>query len=123
MNSIPQISEAEWEVMRVVWKQSPLPAKQIIEHLAEPNGWSPKTVKALISRLVKKGALTYSVDGKAYLYSPAVSEHECVRMERKTFLNRVYNGALTPMLMHFMQDEKLSKEDIQKLKKMLEELE
>lgn len=118
---MPKISDAEWEVMQVLWRHSPATAKQMIDQLSQSHDWSPTTIKTLISRLVKKGAVTYEAEGKVYYYSPAVSEKECYRAERRSFLQRLYNGSLAPMLMHFLEDEPLTKEEIEELKKILDE--
>lgn len=123
MRNIPSISEAEWEVMKVLWGKSPLTAQEVIDTLGDDKAWKPKTVKALISRLLKKEAISYVAEGKTYCYSPAVSEDECYRSERKSFLQRFYKGSPAPMLIHFLKDEKLTREEIQELKRILDEKE
>jgi len=79
MKKTPRISETEWEVMKVVWAEAPCSAGQIIERLtrADPT-WHPKTVKAFLNRLVKKRALGFRKEGRAYLYRPLAREGECV---------------------------------------------
>ncbi|WP_276353890.1 BlaI/MecI/CopY family transcriptional regulator [Cohnella caldifontis] len=116
----PRISEAEWEIMKVLWKQSPLAAQEIIERLESRSDWKPKTVKALIGRLVQKKAVRYETAGKMYLYSPACTEEECRRQERQSFLQRIYDGAAKPMLVHFLEDESLSPSDIEELRRLLD---
>ncbi|UFJ39719.1 BlaI/MecI/CopY family transcriptional regulator [Brevibacillus humidisoli] len=118
---IPQISESEWEVMRVLWsKSSPATAQEVIDQLASPNNWSPRTVKTLLNRLLKKNAITFTKEGKMYYYSPVVTEEECCRMERRSFLQRIYNGSLAPMIIHFLKEEKLTKDEIEELKQILD---
>ena len=119
MEEIPRISEAEWRVMRIIWGEHPIAARDIIEVLSPGTGWKPKTIKTLLNRLVKKGALGYSQDGRSYLYSPRVSESACVRAERNSFIDRVYSGSLTPMLAHLIEEEDLSAADIAALRRML----
>lgn len=122
MSNVPQISDSEWEVMKVLWAaKSPVTAQEVIDQIASPNQWSPRTVKTLLNRLLKKNAVTFKKDGKMYYYAPLVTEEECYRMERQSFLQRTYNGALAPMLMHFLKDEKLTKDEIEELKKILDE--
>lgn len=122
LSKVPNISESEWEVMRVLWaKSSPVTAQEVIDELAIPNNWSPRTVKTLLNRLLKKQAITFHAIGKVYYYSPVVTEEECCRIERKHFLQRIYNGALAPMIMHFLKEEQLTKEEIEKLKQLLDE--
>lgn len=120
----PNISEAEWNVMKIVWQASePLTAAVIIERLRGSKSWNPKTVRTLISRLVQKQALGCNKDSKEYTYFPLVSEEECVRAESRSFLNRIFGGSLKPMMVHFLENEQLSKEDIQELKALLREKE
>lgn len=120
MKQSPRISEAEWEVMKVVWGDSPLSAYAIVQHLERSFSWSPKTVRTLISRLVQKGALGYREKGRAYDYFPLVGEEECMKAERQSFLKKIYGGSLKPMLVHFLQEEQLTAGDIEELKRLLE---
>lgn len=121
MSQIPRISEAEWEVMKVLWARAPQTANEVVDALADSMDWKPNTVKTLLSRLVKKEALGFNQDGKMYSYYPLVKESECVKAESQSFLQRVYGGSLKPMLLHFLDDDALSAEEIDELKKLLEE--
>jgi BlaI family transcriptional regulator, penicillinase repressor len=119
MNRTPRISEAEWEVMKICWSHSPASAQEIIDALAAGNDWHPKTVKTLLNRLVKKRALGFHKDGRAYLYHPLVAEKDCVAAESQSFLDRVFGGSLQPMLAHFVGQRKLSPQEIAELKSLL----
>src|SRR6476469_2161230 len=121
MKKIPRISETEWEVMKIVWATTPCSAGEIIEALgsADPT-WHPKTIKAFLARLVKKKALGFSKEGRAYLYRPLVREVECVDAASESFLSRVFGGSLKPMLAHFVERKKLSAEEVRELKRILE---
>jgi BlaI family penicillinase repressor len=112
LKSIPRISEAEWIVMKVLWERSPQTANEVTEALDSRTDWKPKTVKTLLSRLVRKKALGFQRAGKSYLYRPLVSEEACTRARRRTLLRRVHDGAITPMLAAFIEDEDLTPEDI-----------
>jgi BlaI family penicillinase repressor len=122
MSEIPKISEAEWEVMKIVWSRtSPCTANEIVDALGGIADWKPNTVKTLITRLVKKRALGYEEERRMYLYYPLVSEDKCIMSVTKSFVKRVFGGALKPMLVTFLQDEKLSQDEIEELKHILEE--
>lgn len=121
MKKLPQISEAEWQVMKVLWDNSPLRASEVIKKLKESTDWKPKTIKTLISRLVQKDALGYKEEKNAYLYYPTVSESECAKEETRSFLNRVFNGSLNLMVKHFVEEEQFTEDDIRELKKILED--
>jgi BlaI family penicillinase repressor len=121
MKKIPKISETEWEVMKVVWAGAPCTAERIIGVLtAADSGWHPKTIKTYLNRLVRKRALGFRKDGRAYLYRPLVTERECVAAASETFLGRVFGGAIRPMLAHFVESKRLSAGDIRELKDLLE---
>jgi len=124
MKRLPRISETEWEVMKVVWAQAPCSAGQIIEALTRRDStWHPKTVKAFLSRLVRKKALGFRKEGRAYLYRPLVKEEDSVEAASMSFLDRVFGGSLKPMLAHFVERKKLSEAEIRELRRLLKEKE
>lgn len=120
MGNLPKISEAEWEVMKIVWENNPLTSNEVIESLENKMDWKPKTIKTLISRLVKKEVLGFNADGRIYHYYPLVSKEECIREESKSFLDRVYNGTVKNMVLNFIESGNLSDKDIEDLKDILE---
>jgi BlaI family penicillinase repressor len=120
MKEIPRISDAEWEVMKVLWAKSPMNASKIIQCLTDKTNWNPKTIRTLITRLVQKKAISFDPNSKPYEYYPLAAEEECAKAETRSFLKRLYGGALKPMLVNFLKDEKLSQEDIEELKSILE---
>jgi BlaI family transcriptional regulator, penicillinase repressor len=123
MSKTPRITEADSLVMKVCWNRSPVSAQEIIEALAPSASRHPKTVKTLLNRLVKKGALGFKKDGRAYLYEPLVAEQDCVTAESTSFLERVFGGALQPMLAHFVENRKLSAKEIEELKRLIKQKE
>ncbi len=118
--SIPRISDSEWEVMKVIWKSNPLTAEEIIVSLSEKTDWSPQTIKTFINRLLKKGALGHEKTGRSYMYYPAISEKECILIESKNFIERVYDGAAAMLFANFIEEKVLSEEEIAKLQNLLE---
>jgi BlaI family penicillinase repressor len=122
MANLPRISETEWEIMRVVWAQSPVTAADIIDQLSKDDPtWHPVTAKTLLNRLVKKGALGYDLDGRAYVYKALVKERDCVNAASSSFLERVFDGSLSTMVAHFVEHRKLSAKQVKELRKALEE--
>jgi BlaI family penicillinase repressor len=118
---VPRISEAEWRVMKILWAKSPLTANEVVEELSAATRWSDKTIKTLINRLTKKGALGFKQQGRMYLYHPRVAEVDCARAEGRSFLKRVYGGAVTPMLAAFLEEQRLSRSEIEELKRILDD--
>lgn len=123
MPSMPKISDAEWQVMQVLWAQSPLNASEIVDRLAEQQNWSPRTIKTMLSRLVQKGALTFTQERNRYHYLPAVTQPACIRDASRSFLSRVFSGDTNLLLAHLVEAGRLSREDIETLKKTLEDKE
>ncbi|GIO32965.1 MULTISPECIES: BlaI/MecI/CopY family transcriptional regulator [Paenibacillus] len=121
MEQMPKISESEWEIMKIVWKEHPLTAEQIVHMLPKGMEWSDQTVRTFINRLVKKKALGYEKSGRSYLYFPRISEKECVRAESRSFLNRVFNGAAGLMMTNFLEETPLSDQEIERLQRILTE--
>lgn len=121
MKNTYKISDAEWQVMKVLWREFPLAASSIIEQLKPESEWSPKTIQTLIGRLVKKGILGVNKENSTYRYYPLVSQKECMREETKSFLQKVYDGSFHMLLANFVKDENLSPKEIHELKKLLDE--
>lgn len=118
---LPQISEAEFEVMKIVWKYAPISTNEITDRLLKTTSWSPKTIQTLIKRLVNKHALTYEKQSRVFVYTPLVQENEYIGHESNSFLNRYYNGDITAMLSNYIENDRLSEADINKLRSLLEQ--
>lgn len=119
------ISDAEWSVMRVLWDagETGLASSEVVSAVAPGRDWSPKTVKTLLSRLVKKGAVTASADernAREYRYAAAVTRAACERSETRSFIERVFGGATSPMLAHLVEDG-ISEAEAHELRKLLDD--
>lgn len=120
MKQLPQISQAEWQVMEVLWSRpQPLTANEVIERLDAKSDWKPNTVRTLLARLAKKGAVHVRVEGKSFFYSPCFSRQEHVNGESESFLSRIFGGTARGLLVHFAESGRLSKADLDELKQIL----
>jgi BlaI family penicillinase repressor len=115
----PRISDAEWTVMKIVWELKSATAKQVVEALAGDAIWKPKTIHTLLSRLVQKGALATEKPAREYLFQPLVSEEECRLAASRSFITRVFDGKIAPFLSCFLADQKLSRQEIDEIKSIL----
>ena len=115
MKTLPQISEAEFEVMKIVWKYAPISTNEITDRLVKTTTWSPKTIQTLIKRLVTKGALSYEKQSRVFVYTPLVGEAEYITQQSNTFLDRFYNGNITAMLSSYLDNDRLSESEIDEL--------
>lgn len=116
------ISDAELEVMSILWEESPLTAKQIIAKLPKQLGWSDKTVKTLLNRLVKKEALSFSSAGREYLYSPIIEKQNVQSTVSNQVLNQLFNGKLSSLVSYFARNEQLSDNEIKELESIIKEM-
>ena len=107
--------------MRVLWARGTATSAEIISALAPKSDWKPNTVKTLLARLVKKGAVSVRRAEREHVFSPAVTEAECASAETRSFLRRVYDGAMTNMIAGFIEREELSQREIEELRQMLDE--
>lgn len=123
MGSIPSISEAEWLIMKVVWDRNPITANEIVDKVSPQTDWSPKTVKTMLNRLLKKGALDFLTKGRVYHYIPLVTEEQCLETATNSFLSRFFDGSLNPMVSYYFKREKLTPEEIRELKEIVSKME
>lgn len=120
MNPFPRITEAESEVMKLLWTKEPLSAQEMVSSLKERMQWSEQTVKTFLNRLHKKQAIRYEKSGRTYLYYPLVTYDDYLKAENRSFLDRVYGGAVGMLCARFLQEEQLSERDIEELQQILE---
>ena len=116
------ISDAESLVMEVLWSRSPRSAEEVVAELARTQQWQEATIKTLLNRLLKKGAIKASKDGRRYLYTPVLQRQAWVLGESQGLLERLFDGRVAPLVAHFSEHRKLSRKDIAELRKLLEEL-
>lgn len=115
-----QISDAEAVVMDVLWKRSPLSAGDVVASLSSRQDWQEATVKTLLNRLLKKGAIDAEKDGRRYLYAPVLQREAWVQDESESLLDRVFGGRVAPLVAHFSEHRKLTRKDIADLRKLLD---
>jgi BlaI family penicillinase repressor len=123
MPQIPSISEAESVVMEVLWRTSPIATEDVVAALSRSSDWQEPTVKTLLNRLLKKGAISAEKDGRRYLYSPVLKREQWLSVESSGLLDRLFGGRVAPLVAHFSKQRKLTKKDIAELKRLISELE
>jgi predicted transcriptional regulator len=113
------ISEAELDVLQQLWEQSPLSAQDIIRRL----DGHPSTVKTLINRLLKKGAIGFHEKNRKYHYFPVIEKSDFYQLKTKSFLNRFFGGEVTPLVSFFSNHNKIDEKDLAELKQLIEKME
>ncbi|HEV2392586.1 MAG TPA: BlaI/MecI/CopY family transcriptional regulator [Verrucomicrobiae bacterium] len=116
-----RISEAEWTIMKALWSLRTATAKQVVEKLEGEVDWKPKTIHTFLARLVQKGAVANERTGREYVFTALASEQECRLSASRSFLARVFDGEIAPFLACFLERKKLTRKEIEELKKILEE--
>ncbi len=116
-----QITDAEYVIMKVLWENEPCTSGEIVEEVSKEQEWNDKTIRTLINRLISKGAVkAEKTNSKAFIYSSLVSKKDYIKVENSNFINKLYGGSIKLMLASFVENNKLSKEEIQNLKDILE---
>jgi predicted transcriptional regulator len=116
------ITAAESQIMDALWRRGPLPVDALIEDVAERESWGGATVKTLINRLLKKKAIrSERIEGKVR-YAPVLQRADYVQGESQSLLDRLFEGRLTPLVAHFAEHRKLKPDEVERLRKLLEEL-
>ena len=119
---IMKLSEAEWSVMEVLWQGESFALKSIASTLNELNGWSKNTVFTYLNRMEAKGLVKIDRSSKTP-YSAAVSREKCAKNERDELLSKVYSGATSDLIAAFLKESPISKQEVERLKKLLDEME
>jgi BlaI family penicillinase repressor len=117
---LPVISNAEWEVMEVLWATGKALAEHVTAVLEQKRQWNPRTTKTLLNRLLRKKALGFERNRKRYLYFPAIPREACVKAESRSFVTRIFGGDRGQMLCRFVDETKLTEDEIRQLRKILE---
>jgi predicted transcriptional regulator len=122
MNKPIQISDAESQVMEVLWRGSPRTAEDVVAALSDQQAWQVATIKTLLNRLLKKGAVRAAKDGRRFLYSPLLTRDQWLVTESGGMVQRLFGGRIAPLVAHFGRHGKLSADDLEDLKRLVKEL-
>lgn len=116
-----KISQAELDVLDVLWSESPIAASDVAKNLAEKN-WNIRTIKTLLSRLVDKQVVETEQDGRRYLYSPLLSRGDYARRATRRLSDKLFGGRAAPLVAHLAEGQGLTDEDIAELEALIKEL-
>lgn len=121
MKRTVSVSEAESAVMEVLWRTSPVATEDVVAALHK-RSWQESTIKTLLNRLLTKRVISAEKDGRRYLYSPVLTHEQWLASESEGFLARLFDGRVAPLVAHFSRQKKLTKKDIDELKRLVREL-
>ncbi|TNJ68091.1 BlaI/MecI/CopY family transcriptional regulator [Paenibacillus hemerocallicola] len=116
------ITPSELIVMKVIWKEQPCTASQIVDRISKRSDWHFRTIKTLLRNLVAKQAVGYRVDAhdsRVYHYYALVQEEDYLKQEREQFLKLYYDGSLSTLLTGFLKDGSMTPEEAGQLRSLL----
>ncbi|WP_122644215.1 BlaI/MecI/CopY family transcriptional regulator [Luxibacter massiliensis] len=119
MEKLPQISEAEYEIMKIIWADSPISTNEVCEKVPKVHNWSNKTIHTLLSRLTAKHVISYEQRGRMYYYYPIISQKKYLSQENHLFLDRFYNGKAETLLSSLLSSSQLSNADLEKMYELI----
>ena len=122
MNDI-KLTDAEWRVMELLWQHEPQTGRELVEALEKIAGWNRSTTLTLLRRLEGKQAVADETQNGVKAFRPLIRREEAALQETEDFLSRVYQGSLSLMVSTMTQKQALSQEELEKLYKILQELE
>jgi len=122
-NPKADISNAEFEVLDVLWDDYPATSSDIVERLNQKKPWHDKTVKTLLSRLVKKGVVDFDKAQRQYLYRPLIAREDYTKKEASSFVSRLFKGKVAPLVAGFANQNSLSQQDVDELKALIKQWE
>lgn len=118
-----RVTNKEWYVMNCLWEESPRTLMQLVPLLAESVGWSKSTCATMVRRMTEKKLIEYKENGKTKYFFPKVKKEDVVVQETRDFLQRIYDGSIGMMMSALVDQNNLSRKDIQELQEILKEAE
>ena len=117
------LSENEWYIMQILWENSSATLRELCDSLKDSKGWTKHAISSFLKRMQEKGAITADESGKVKRYLPLWDKEETILEETHSIMDRVYQGNLLLMVSNAVKEQKLSKTEIDELKKMLDGME
>lgn len=117
-----RISEAELDIMAVLWDEAPLSAVDVAKRVPARRAWSPTTIKTMLARLVDKGALAAEAQGRRYLYRPLVERDPVAGAQAGRLVDRLFGGRISPLVAHLAERRDLAPDDLAELEALIKEL-
>ena len=116
-----KLTEAEWQIMNVLWARYPATARGIAERLPQEVSWAYTTIKTILARLVVKGVVKGGKKGNTSIYEPILTRENARRSALKSLANQAFDGAFGPLMHFLLEDQKLSDKQKQELLETLNE--
>lgn len=117
-----RISQAELDVMEVIWRGAPIAATDVANELKDKKDWNIRTVKTLLARLVEKEAVSTEKDGRRFLYRPIIDRQTYVGGAATRLVDKLFGGRAAPLVAQLAESKTLTAEDISELEAIIQGL-
>jgi BlaI family penicillinase repressor len=114
------LTGAELEIMHVVWSKDKATVRDVYEALRERRKVAYTSVMTVMKILEQKGYLKKTQEDRAYIYQPAQPRSQVLGVMVRDFVDRVFQGAAKPLLVHLVEDRRLSQNDLAEIRRLLE---
>lgn len=118
-----KITDAEWQIMKALWDQSPLSLKELVEELKKKKNWTNTTVRTLVVRLMEKGFIEADKSTSSFRYYPLVQKEDCQVKEAKNLIDTVFEGSIGMLITAFTKQSKLSEKEQEELQRIIDKIE
>jgi BlaI family penicillinase repressor len=115
----PTLTEQELEIMKIVWSRESATVRDVYEALLERRKIAYTTVMTMMKILEQKKYLLKTQEDRAYIYRPAKPKNQVIKGMVREFVNRVFNGSAEPLLVHLIEDQRLSQKDLEEIAQMI----
>lgn len=115
----PTLTEQELEIMKVIWERDQATVRDVYESLRERRKIAYTTVMTMMNILEQKKYLRKSAEDRAYIYRPAKPKKQVIKGMVREFVDRVFNGSAEPLLVHLIEDRKLSSKELDEITRMI----
>lgn len=122
MSKTPRISDSELEILQLLWDDSPLAAAEVASRAAPTRKWSITTVKTMLSRLVEKGAVAATSEGRRFLYTPLIERDALAVRRAGGLIDRLFGGRVSPLVAQLAEEREIDPDDLAELERIVKEL-
>ena len=116
-----KLSDAEWKIATALWENSAMTITELTRFFESDTGWGKNTIITLLKRMEEKDAVGFIQEDRAKRFFSKIDRTDAVIEETSSFLDKVYSGNVGLMLSALIKSDKLSKDDIEELQRILEE--
>jgi BlaI family penicillinase repressor len=117
----PRLGKVQLQIMQILWQRGQATAREITDELSRTKPTAHSTVQTLLRKMEAKGAVTHVVEDRTFIFRPVHEEAAVTTTATRDLLARLFNNSAFGLVSHLIQHEKISKEEMQQLRKLIKE--